>query len=271
MINNGLIDLITHFSIVTADKVSKIIKPFTSAFNIKHFRYLKLYNDGSRVLLSNYADCTRFYYEQGHYKKMWYDGEFPEHLIEGWHLWDMMRIINYGSEVSPFEKEINHLLHLSHGLTYIKQGIGFYEIYTFDGNSPSIYQIDKKILLHFIFFFKEQARKLISRGEQEKIIIELENPLKNYNKDKIINKFENMHINRYYLSGKYEGIYLTSKEVQCIYWLLHGKSVEEIAIIKSNSPKTIENHLDNVRNKLDCHKQTQLVRIIFESGIFSEN
>lgn len=271
MVISDTLDLTQHFSITSSDKVSKIIAPLTNAFDIKHFRYLKLYPNGSRILLSNYADCTRFYYEEGHYKKMWYDGASAKYLIEGWHIWDMMRIIHSGGEISPLEKEINQLLNLYHGMTFITKGMGFYEIYTFDGDNPHIYQIDKKVLTHFILYFKEQAKKLLAYGEKEKIIIPFkqtldENDLHHEN-DKITAALKNMPINRYYLSGKYEGAYLTAKEVQCIYWLLQGKSAEEIAAIEGNSTKTIESHLENARRRLNCYKQTQLVRIILESGI----
>ena len=56
--------------------------------------------------------------------------------------------------------------------------------------------------------------------------------------------------------------------MQCVYWLIEGKSADEIAIIEGKSIKTINRHLENVRTKLNCYKQTQLVKIILDSGIF---
>ncbi len=267
------LDLSQHYSITSADKVCKIITPLTEAFDITHFRYLKLYSNGSRILLSNYADCTRFYYEEGHYKEIWFDGEFPNCLTEGWHIWDVMRAVNCDSNKSTLELEINQLLKLYFGITYIVKGPDFYEIYTFDSDKAGIYQIDKKVIIHFILYFKQQAKSFIAQGEKEKIIIPLQTPLfeciTHSNKAKILSTLETMRLNRYYLSGKYEGVYLTSKEAQCAYWLLQGKTAEEIAGIENNCLKTIECHFENVRNKLNCFKQTQLVKIILEAGIFA--
>lgn len=263
-------NLSQHFALTTANKVNRIVKPLATEFNIKHFRYLKLYNDGSRVLLSNYSDCTKFIYEQGHYKNMWFDGEFPEYLTEGWHVWDVMRTIHCGGEISPLEKEINHILDLYHGRTFVNKGVGFYEIYTFDSNHSGIYQIDYGLLKHFILYFKEQAKKLIEESEKEKIIIPLKKNLAEHfyhpRKEKIIEFLKNTHIKRYYLDGKYSGVYLTAKEARCVYWLIQGKSAEEISMIENNSVRTVECHLENIRKKLNCYKQIQIVHILLEIG-----
>lgn len=268
------LDLTKHFSITSAKEVSQLVAPLTAAFNIKHFRYLKLYHDGSRVLLSNYPDCTRFMYEENHYKKMWFDGEFPECLTDGWHFWDVLSMIENGREKDSFEKEINHLLDLYHGMTFVQHGLGFYEIYTFDSNSPAIYHVDKKLLLHFMLYFKAQANKLINSAEDEKIYLPVSQPLFNnarHQNDERITEFLNKTpINRFYLGGKYSHIYLTAKEARCVLWLVQGKSADEIALIEGNSSKTIESHLENVRKKLNCYKQTQLISIILESNILQQ-
>jgi DNA-binding CsgD family transcriptional regulator len=272
MVNTDLSDLSQHIAITSTDQVSKIAAPLADNFGIQYFRYLKLYNDGSRILLSNHADCTRFFYELGHHKELWFDGEFPTYLVKGWHTWDVMRVVHYGGEVSSLEKEINKLLNLYYGLTFVTKGLDHFEIYTFDSNSPNIYLIDKKLLEHFIIYFKDQARKLIDYAEHEKLIIQLKEPILDNdisNKNKILAAIENMHINRYYLGGQYEGTYLTAKEVKCIYWLIQGKSADEIATIEGNTRKTVEYHLENARKKLNCYKQAQLAKLIVEAGLLT--
>jgi DNA-binding CsgD family transcriptional regulator len=264
-----VIDLDQHFSITSAAKVKTITAPLSRQLGIKHFRYLKLYADKSRVLLSNFPDCTRFVYEDGTYQNMWYDGEFAEHLVEGCHLWDAKR----SDEKTPFEKEINQQLGLYHGITFVFPVNNYWEIYTFDSVNADIYQLDKKLLTHFMLYFKDQAAKLILQGESEKIIINNSqlNPINVYqhsHKDRVSDFLSQTRINRYYLGGKYKDVYLTSKEAQCIYWLIQGKSSEEIAMLENNSLKTIQRHLENVRGKLHCYKQTQLVKIILDEGIF---
>lgn len=262
-----VIDLDQHFSITSANRVSSITTSLNDSFGIKHFRYLKLYQDKSRILLSDSPECSKFIYEDGTYQKMWYDGEYAEKLTPGCHFWQVLN----ENQKTPFEREINKILGLYHGVTFVYQIDNYWEIYTFDSDNPSIYHIDKNVFNHFILYFKEQAVNLVEQGESEKIIvpspgkIEL---LSHANKKPVLDFLSTTRINRYYLGGKYRDIYLTSKEAQCIYWLIKGKSAEEIATIEGNSIKTIHRHLENVRTKLNCYKQTQLIKIILESDIF---
>ncbi len=53
-------------------------------------------------------------------------------------------------------------------------------------------------------------------------------------------------------------VYLTKKEIECVRWMIRGKSAAEIGGIVHASPRTIEAHLNNVKIKLNCFKQFQL-------------
>jgi len=61
---------------------------------------------------------------------------------------------------------------------------------------------------------------------------------------------------RYYIDDK---VYLTKKEVECLYWLAMGKSSSEISMILGNSERTIESHLAKCKAKMNCYKATTLV------------
>ncbi|MBA2651565.1 MAG: helix-turn-helix domain-containing protein [Tatlockia sp.] len=262
-----------HLCIKSTNQVSKITRPLTQAFEVQHFRYLKLYQNGSRVLLTNHPDSVRFMYGQGHYKQMWFDGEFPQHLANGWHIWDALRTETSNNLITPLEKEINHHLNLYHGLTFVIAGSHFHEIYTFDSHLATINQVNRQLFLRFIYYFKEQAAALINQANNERLImpgkpkLELQANTANLRSDEINDFLNNTQITRYYLGDKYDNAYLTRKEVCCIYWLLKGKSAEEIACIEGNTKKTVQCHLETIRNKLNCHKQTQIIPIILESGI----
>ena len=264
----NLLDLEKHFSILNARKINKIISPLF-AFNIKHFRYLKLYHDGSRTILSNQPECIRYFYEKDRYKKMWFDGEFPEYLKEGIYYWNLNRLQDCSEAEEQLESEINTILGLYHGITFVKPSINFYEIYSFDSACHDVYHTHKKVFLRFIMYFKEHAKRLIDFADAEKMILPIKNTIiqvpDDIKKTEIF--FDQTKINKYYLNGKYHNAYLTNAELQCIYWLAQGKSAEEIGIIVGSKPKTIQCHLDNVKKKLHCYKQTELIKIIVETGI----
>lgn len=267
-----ILDLEQHPAIQTAAQVDKIVRPLRDAMMIKHFRYLKLYHDGSRVLLSNYPDCTRFTYNNERYKKMWFDGEFPEYLKEGSYAWNITRLNDDSTEEEKFEQEINHLLGLYHGITFVIPGIGYNEIFSFDTEHSAVYSVGEEWFFRFILYFKQEARKLIASAEHERILISppsSASEIKLNDHHLVIQEFlKNTEINRYYLKGEYADVYLTAKEAECIYWMIHGKTAEEIATICHTRHRTVQCHLENIRKKLCCYKQTQVAKIIIESGVF---
>ena len=55
-----------------------------------------------------------------------------------------------------------------------------------------------------------------------------------------------------------DGVYLTKREIECVNWLIKGKSACEISIILEISEKTVIRHLENIKKKLRCYKQFQL-------------
>lgn len=266
------IDLENHISITSAAAVDKIVSPLSDTLDIKHFRYLKLYGDGSRVLLSNHPDCTRYVYETDRYQKMWFDGAFPQYLKKGEYAWNINRLNDDSIEEEKFELDLNTQLGLYHGITFVSPNLNHYEIFSFDTADAMIYGADRHLFLRFMLYFKSEANKLIQRAENEKILIPLKQNLFDVsldeNKKNVAEFLENTKINRYYLKGQYANIYLTAKEAQCVYWLIQGKTAQEIAIIEDAKTKTVQCHLENIRRKLSCYKQTQLVKIILEADIF---
>jgi DNA-binding CsgD family transcriptional regulator len=116
------------------------------------------------------------------------------------------------------------------------------------------------LLKLFIFYFKDKFFRIIARLANQRILIppepKQESTIITLESDQF--KSEIFHkINRFYLSND---TYLTKKEVECLKWLASGKSAEEIAVIISCSKRTVEKHIEIMKEKLDCTKQSQLIQ-----------
>lgn len=61
-------------------------------------------------------------------------------------------------------------------------------------------------------------------------------------------------------------VYLSKKEIECINWMIKGKSSGEMATILNLSKRTIETHVNNIKRKLNCYKQFQLGYLIGKYG-----
>lgn len=57
---------------------------------------------------------------------------------------------------------------------------------------------------------------------------------------------------------------LTSRERQCVYLLARGNSTKNIAALLSRSPRTIDVHIEHIKQKLGCHRKSQILNKLFE-------
>jgi DNA-binding CsgD family transcriptional regulator len=53
-------------------------------------------------------------------------------------------------------------------------------------------------------------------------------------------------------------IELTTRENECLYYLLAGKSAKQTAAILNISQRTVEFHLDNIKLKAGCRTKIEL-------------
>ncbi len=264
-------DLEQHISITSAHLIKKIIRPLRESFDIAFFRYLKLYKSGSRVVLSNLPDAIRYIYGEGNHVHMWFDGNYSEYLKPGWYTWHMNLLLDNREIGNKIHEDLTNLLSVCHGITFVQEYQDHYEIFSFDANGKEIYGIDKSLLLRFAFYFKEQAHKLIEIGEQNSLFIPVPKKIETNNKIKtLINFLDNTKINRFYIGGQKCNTYLTAKEAVCARWLLDGKSAEEIALIEGISTKTAQRHLENIKNKFNYSKQTQLIHMLLKSSLHEQ-
>lgn len=261
------INIENNIAIKSADKMIALCRPL-QALDIPFFRYIKIMNDGARCTLCNQPDLLRFIYENQYYPITWWDNGKPGHLYNAGHaLWAIDRADD-SEEQTQMEKEILKLFTLSQGITFLIKSPGFTEAYEFCSNSANIYKISISLFRRFIFYFKDKAAKLIQGASSDKIVItnNIHQSNINHSTDKE-NFLKSTPIKRHYLHGDLESKYLTVREADCLNWCVKGKSADQIAKLLGTSCKTIERHIENIKQKFNCSKQSQLVRIAISQGL----
>jgi len=56
----------------------------------------------------------------------------------------------------------------------------------------------------------------------------------------------------------------SKREKICLYHLVRGKTIKEIASALYRSPKTIETHIEHMKLKLNCQTRSELITKILE-------
>ena len=62
----------------------------------------------------------------------------------------------------------------------------------------------------------------------------------------------------YILVDQYGDIGITKRESECLFCLLRGKSIPEIANILQLSKRTVESYIDHIKMKMNCYSQAEL-------------
>jgi DNA-binding CsgD family transcriptional regulator len=71
----------------------------------------------------------------------------------------------------------------------------------------------------------------------------------------------------FYLGTQHKGVYLTRREAQCVFYLLKGCTIKDVAKQLKLSPRTVEFYVKNMRLKTGADSKTSLIDIIIKSDI----
>jgi len=67
--------------------------------------------------------------------------------------------------------------------------------------------------------------------------------------------------NRSYQINHYSHTSLTSREQDCLSYLVRGKTMKQMAHLMRISPRTVESHLINIKEKLHCKTKSDLIEV----------
>jgi len=70
----------------------------------------------------------------------------------------------------------------------------------------------------------------------------------------------------YILNDYYSPLNLTEKQENCLFLLVRGKTVKEIAKILNISPRTVEGHLEAIKIKMNCKYKSEIIEHAIDCG-----
>ena len=69
----------------------------------------------------------------------------------------------------------------------------------------------------------------------------------------------------YMFGKKYNNVYFTKREVECMVWLMRGRTFRDVAKIIGVSHRTVEEYVNNMRRKLHCRNKVELIELVERS------
>jgi len=255
-----------HILFSGASDVIEICQPLRS-IGIEGFIYMRHYPNGDFIDLSNQVKWSEFFLSR-YFAQKYPLNALERHMLlkEGVNLWTLE-----GDNV--IWQEGSQHFGFGNGITLCKTYNAYKEIVCFyaDNNDTFMSQFylnHVDLLITFVKYFKEKAKRLIRTGEQNK----LHNPqfylsalTKQAKKQpsiaekQVANQFLttiDQQSNLEITSPQHD---LTVRELDCVQACTEGKSAKEIAEALYISERTVEAHLSNAKKKLNCRNTTQLV------------
>jgi DNA-binding CsgD family transcriptional regulator len=71
------------------------------------------------------------------------------------------------------------------------------------------------------------------------------------------------------LSTKFSGLQLTDRQSEVLFYLLRGKTVKQIALLLKISPRTVDEHLEQLRYKFNASNKNELIDKAISAGFLN--
>jgi DNA-binding CsgD family transcriptional regulator len=271
-------DLSRHFSLTSSNDVNDFCAPILNPLGITYFNYLKIYSDSSRELLTNNAAWIDHFYQNELYKSV---GAIDiEHLLpKGYFLWSEL------STEDPIYQCGRKSFNIDNGITIVIKRKDVTHLYIFASyrnnvNINNFYVKNIDLLQRFILYFTDKASDLIKQAAKNRIYlpekqiitptIPIRDPLlSEFDREKF---YHQTTIDKYYLLGESDDFYLTAKQAQCAAYFAQGATAKQCAKALHLSPRTVESHLKEVKDKIfdltgERLAKDKLIIFLREAGI----
>jgi DNA-binding CsgD family transcriptional regulator len=253
-----------------AQNVQAIVKPLAERIGIVGFFLIRRYPDGTFINITSEPNWAEFFYNR-FYQQDYAPHAIVNHMLPSNNI--SLSILNAQNEIWQEGREY---FNVGNGITLSKQFEHYHESYTFYAHKDNhdinyFYLNNLDLLQRFVDYFKPKATEFIIQSESNRFHTPekyLANSL-----DKIIPINDYLEIKQlqqqfHHSPELIESIKLLSKkELECLYYLVQGNSAAEIAHIIFRSKRTVEQHIENAKHKLNCHKISQLAYLLGKMNI----
>lgn len=238
--------------------VNQICHPVFEKLQINYFSYGRFYDDNSfQVLVSNSA-----WYE--HFWRANYKLSTPK--LDDFLKKDSAIYLWEDSLREELVKDAKQFFHMDNGLTIIRRVPRYFEYFSFAFSKDkktniSTYLNNLKMLESFGNYFIERAFQLILSGQCKKIYLPYKNPtyinIPNLSISELDLFNKNSHLNNTFT--KIMSVSFNTREVDCLHLIKKGFTVKKIAESLCLSPRTVEDYIISIRQKLGCQKKSEII------------
>lgn len=266
----------SHPFLLLSEQLAEICKPL-EAFGIHHFTYLKQYQNGDRISLSNKPKWIEDYYNLNLHQSSLFE-DSVQGSAASFNLW----FGDYDLEVYRHGKMYFNTMHSISIVEHKKTSCESYLFATTPDNSQAIHYLsnNREILYHFIMYLKDRGKLIFKQAEKHKmhVINQRDSASQKYTEwlqspewaqkmdAEKSNFFAATPIHRFTFEDRHvRPVNFTQRELLCIKHLLDHRTAAETAALLSLSARTVESYLNNIKSKLGCASKIELITTLKNS------
>jgi DNA-binding CsgD family transcriptional regulator len=273
------IDVNTFSAITQADEVKKICAPLIEQFDMNLFYFIQSYyhgpKKGKRILLSSSAEWVKDYFLTKHYEyelvnfpKLLQNKKFVASIWDGCNSnHDSCKI----AMLSQTKYNLSHILYLT------TQYDDYIEVFCFGikkghDHVPQQLLFNIDVFQQFCHYFMDAAHEIIQKAHKDAFVVP-ELPSKDYSNPHYIEaKFppNKMSIERVFLKGKHQNVYLSLDEAKTIALACQSMQYRDIANRLAVSEPTIKYRMASIREKVGAKNKQALIRLFVEEGFVKD-
>jgi len=269
-----MIPIDKYFNINITKDILSICELFFKSYKINGFLHARVFDEGSTYILASDREYMLHHFQNEYPMVI---AKVPQQLStkkKFYYLLTSDQEKLYLQAHYDFRNLFNH----DHLFYMFERYSGYFEMCIFAA-APENYGVinyylnNMDIFEKFKFYFKDKAYQHIEYLNKNRLFVPeyLRPNFKGLSDNNIIMKQscpEEMTPKRYMLSGKYEGIYFTEREMETLKYLAKGYSAKEIAKKIAVSPRTAECFLSNIKEKIKVSNKGDVVNFIQEYNLF---
>lgn len=239
-----------------SENIRKKYSNFFHKLNINNFWHFKTTNEGKYYYFGTNSECSEYFSENKFYLDYPYY-RHPKHFHSGISFMKDVVDNNYTEIQRSLMRKYNH----QHPILFMNKTHEGIEAFGFCSNNESSQQIG--LLINQIPILQQFCKKFITDNQSITLSLK-ENQI---DLAKIIGS-------KFYEAGppvlppiptnlnETFGLdYLISKtEKEILTWVILGLSAFQISIRLNRSKRTVEHHLERLKNKLDCSSKAELIQ-----------
>lgn len=248
-----------------AEQLYQFCEPLFTQCDIKIFGYRKFFINGEYIALCNHHAWQEFYF-----KKVHDTGKVFSTAIKN-AAYKKFTYFLWPQESSDYIISALHSFDIWNGITIYYREDDFIECFAFAGNVSSL-QIPNFIINNmqfveqFILYLKNKAKHIINPQNKNILVKFSNNNLTDltYENNILDRKTPELEQELYFVKDDRMQKF-TNKEAQCIYGLSKGLTYKSIANELNISEKTVETHINNIRNKIGHYSKSDIARLFHEN------